>query len=233
MKPVFIAALALCLTGCSALSPAVPTQGPTMTPQLVVQTVIVTVIVTATPSDTPTSTATATATLTPIPTFTGQPTSSTTTSGTAQSSETSPATNTGGTPAAPGSATATLPPDAGGPLFTNLTRSSDHLSLNCQPDTITFGLSATDPKVTEVDLFYRIEDKNSSTISGWIDIGKMVSDGNGNFMFNFKSSMVYSDLRKKEAWLDYQFIGLNNAAQVIGRSARIVQQITYTIDCPG
>ncbi len=230
MKRLLIFALIFILSGCSAVSPLMPAPAATSTPETVIQTVVVTVLVTQVVTVTPSSTPTAT--LTPIPTFTPEATALTTETPATATTGTAPANTGTATPASGETATATLPVNAGGGLFSNLTRSSDHFSLNCQPDTITFGVSATDPNVAEVDLFYRMEDKLSSSISGWIDIGKMESDGAGNFTMDFKSSMVDPDLRSHQAWFDYQFIGLSKAAQVLGRSAKIVKQITYTIDCP-
>ncbi len=234
MKKVFGLLLVLGLTGCSAIAPfvqATPTAGPTGTAQIVFQTVVVTVLVTAPATETPVPSAT----WTPIPTFTPQPTSLTGTAGTPQASATPGSaqfTATPGTPAATGGPTATLPADAGGTLFTNLTRSSDHFSYTCQPDTITFGISATSPSVMEVDLFYRLEYQNNSSMTNWVDVGKMVPGNSGNFTFDFKSSMIPRDLRTAPAWLDYQFVALNSQLQVIGRSSRITQQITFTPNCP-
>jgi len=59
----------------------------------------------------------------------------------------------------------------------------------------------------------------------------MISDKHGHFTFDFPASRVDEDLRSHRAWFDYQFIGLNRAAAAVGRSAKIVKQITYTIDC--
>ncbi|MGZ6316727.1 MAG: hypothetical protein ACXWNQ_05655 [Anaerolineales bacterium] len=221
MKQLLLISLAFILTGCGALAPVSPTAAPTTTARIEVQTVIVTVLVTQPPTQTPIPTAT----LTPIPTFTVQPTSMTGT----------PGTTTPGTPGASDvtSPTATLPDNAGGGIFTDLTRSSDQFAISCQPDTITFGLTATDPNVAEVDLFYRMENQAGTSVSGWIDIGKMTSDQNGNFTMDFKSSLVDPGLRTRNAWFDYQFVGLSKAGAVLGRSAKITQQVKFMLDCSG
>lgn len=238
MRRLLVLFLAFALTGCSGLAPVLSstsTAAPTASPRIEIQTVVVTVLVTHVVTQTPSSTPTAT--LTPIPTFTPENTTLTAAAGTGTTTPSSTAA-TSTTPLASlavtgTSATATLPADAGGGLFTNLTRSTDHFALNCQPDTVTFGVSTTNPDVTEVDLFYRMEDQLSSSISGWIDIGKMTSDQSGNFTMNFTASMVDRDLRSHKAWLDYQFVGLSKVGQVLGRSARIVKQVTFTLDCSG
>ena len=241
MKHILVIVLAFALAACGAISPFTtqPTALPAGTPQVIFQTVVVTVLVTspATETSIPTST------WTPIPTFTPQPTTPTGTLGTSsplptgtpgsvQFTATPQRTATSSALPPSGGATATLPANAGGTLFADLTRSGDRLYYYCQPSTITFGLSATDPNVYEVDLFYRLAYQNSSLTTNWVDVGKMVSDGAGHFTFDFKAGMIPSDLRSQTAWVDYQFIGLNRSLQVIGRSARISQQVTFKPNCP-
>ncbi len=229
MKRLLVFALAFALTGCASLAPLAPTPLPTTTPQIIIQTVIVTVLVTAPATETPIPTAT----WTPIPTFTPQPTGLTGTPVTPSTLGTPQATGTGFAPTTGAmTPTATLPADAGGGIFTNLTRSTDRFSLNCQPDTLTLGLSTTNSSATEVDVFYRLEDKASSTITNWVDIGKMTSDHAGNFTFDFKSTLIPRDLRFSQAWFDYQFVALNGSLKVIGRSATILQQVTFSVNCP-
>lgn len=130
-----------------------------------------------------------------------------------------------------GSATATLPANAGGDLFTSLGRSSDHFALRCLPDTITFNVSTANPYVVGVDIYYRIQDQLSTSMSGWIHGGSMTSDKHGNFSMDFPASRVDPDVRSHRAWFDYQFVGVNKTGDAVGRSLRIVKQITYTIDC--
>ncbi len=223
MKQLLVLVLALALAGCAALAPAVPTPGPTSRPQVIIQTVIVTVLVT--PQATPTSIPTAT--WTPIPTFTPQPTSSTATAGTPLGTATGPIST-----ASPGGPTATLPADVGGGIFTNLTRTTDRFGVNCPPNDITLGLSTSNTSVTEVDLFYRLEDKNGSSMTGWVDIGPMTSDNAGSFTYDFKATLVPTDMRFSQAWFDYQFVALNKSLKVIGRSATIQQQVTFSVNCP-
>jgi hypothetical protein len=214
MKRILIFCTAFILTACGGLAPAATsTAAPTTTPVIVVQTVLVTVI--------PTQPPTATPTLTPLPSPTATAEAAT------SSTPTSPAQPT----ATAAAVTATLPANAGGDLFTNLTRSGDHFALRCQPGSITFGVSTSNPYVVEVDLYYRIQDRLSVSISNWHNGGKMQSDKNGNFTLDFSAAAVDPDLRSHKAWLDYQFVGINKLGDAVGRSLRIVQQITYTIDC--
>ncbi|HTP02199.1 MAG TPA: hypothetical protein VMJ64_12570 [Anaerolineales bacterium] len=234
MRKLLILTLLFALAGCGTILPASPTPAPTGTPQVLMQTVVVTVLVTQlitqTPADTPT------ATLTPIPTFTAQATH---TAGTAAASTATSSTPTASlTPLATVATTAagpsaTLPAGAGGGLFATLARSSDHLALNCPPGTVTFTVSTTNPKVAEVDLFYRVENQSGSSISGWVDVGKMTPDGSGNYTMDFPATRVDPDLRSNNVWIDYQFVGLDALNQVVGRSAKIVKQVSFTLGCPG
>ena len=220
MKNVLVCILALGLTGCAAIAPPTPTAAPTATPQVVIQTVLVTVLPTEGPTDTPAPTQTARIV---VVTATPQAATSETASPTAETSATPPS----------GSPTATLPSDAGGGIFTSLTRSSDHFSLHCQPDTITFGVSTADATIGDVVLFYRLENQSSGAISDWKNAGLMTSDQNGNFTMDFPASSINSDLRTPKAWFDYQFVAVSKTGAVAGRSAKIIKQITFTMDCPG
>jgi hypothetical protein len=112
-----------------------------------------------------------------------------------------------------------------------MTRSGDKFSLRCQPDVLRFGVSTSNPYVTGVDVYYRIQDRLSTSISGWAFGGSMESDKQGNFTIAFPSDRVDPDLRSHRAWFDYQFIAVNKVADAVGRSAKISKQVTYTIDC--
>ncbi len=216
MKKLLIFALAFVLSGCGALAPA--SAPSTSTPVVLVQTVVVTVVPTEKPTEVPTNT--------PAPTLTPQIIVVTATPGPASTEASTAAASVPVT-----GATATLPANAGGDLFTNLTRSSDHFALKCLPDTITFGVSTANVYVVEVDLYYRIEDRLGVSISNWENGGKMQTDKNGNFTIDFSAASVDPDVRSHKAWFDYQFVGINKAGDAVGRSAKISKQITYTIDC--
>lgn len=223
MKKLLTLALAFVLTGCGALAPAAtPTAAPTSTPVVLVQTVVVTVIPTEAPTEIPTQT--------PAPTQTPQIIVVTATGGAPAVAANSSNPTAAATQSA-GEATATLPANAGGQYFTNLARTGSLFYLRCQPDTITFSVSTSNPYISEVDLFYRIEDRLSTSIYDWKNGGKMVSDKNGNFTLDFSSATVSPDFRSHKAWFDYEFVGINKYGDAVGRSEKISQQVTYKIDC--
>jgi hypothetical protein len=213
-----ILVLAFALTGCAGLGPAAPKP----TAVVEIQTVLVTVVATEKPAEAPTQTpqiivVTATPEV-PSPTPVSSENAASPAASTAVSAPTT-------------EATATLPANAGGDLFTNLTRSGDHFALRCQPDTLSFGVSTSNPYVVNVTFYYRIEDRLGTSISNWLDGGTMVSDKKGNFTIDFPSSRVDPDSRSHRAWLDYEFVGLNRLGDAVGRSAKIAKQVTFTIDC--
>lgn len=228
MRSTLLLLPALLLAGCSTFSPQAMFEAPSSsTPQTVIQTVLVTVV--------PTLQATATAAApTPAPTETPWIIVVTSTPPAAQASPTTYAVAAAASPtlyAGGETPTATLPANAGGGLFTNLSRSGDQLSLRCSPDSLTFDVSTDNPYVVDVDFYYRMEDRLSVSISTWQWAGSMTSDKHGNFTMTFPASRVDPDLRSHRAWFDYQFVGINKYGDAVGRSARISQQVTYTIDC--
>ncbi|HEX2698096.1 MAG TPA: hypothetical protein VHM28_10340 [Anaerolineales bacterium] len=216
MKQLLTLVLAFLLAGCGAIGPAQPTAVPP-TAQVVIATVLVPVTVEA-PTQPP-----------PPPT---QPAPQVIVV-TATQAAGVPATG-GGAPSG-GTATATLPADAGGNLFTNLTRSGSFISLRCLPQDITFTVSTQNAAVVEVDLYYRFEDLTTqpTTFTDWKNVGKMNSDKHGNFTIDFQVTQINPDLRVADrAWIDYQFVGIAKSADAVGRSGKISQQIFYSKDCP-
>jgi hypothetical protein len=223
MKQLLTLAVGLVLTGCAAIPGAAP-QAPS--PVVVVETVLVTVIPTQQPTLVPTQTLAPS--LTPqviVVTATGAaPALAGTTSAptaTAPSGASAPASE----------ATAPFPDNPGGGVFTNLTRSGDKFSLRCQPDVLSLGVSTSNPSVTGVDVWYRIQDRLSVSISNWAYGGSLESDKQGNFTIAFPASRVDQDIRSHRAWFDYQFVAVNKVGDVVGRSAKLAKQVIYTIDC--
>ena len=227
MKKFFVLILvsALALSGCSAL--ATPTQSPVVEPtsvpptaEVIVVTVEVPVEVTAQPTE-------AAATPMPAPTDTQPPAPAPT--------EAVP------TEAAPTEAAPAASASSGGPLtveaslwggdFTDVTYSNSSFSLRCSPMDITINATASDPSITAVDFYYRIEDRKGTTISAWKNIGRMEATPGGHFSLTLSGESINPDLRKALAWFDFQLVGLNKGGAAVGRTEKIVQLVTYTIDC--
>jgi hypothetical protein len=55
--------------------------------------------------------------------------------------------------------------------------------------------------------------------------------GNGTFSLTMLGETIHPDLRKALAWFDFQLVGLGKQGAVVGRTEKIVQLVTYTIDC--
>ena len=227
MKKILFLVLALVLASCA---PAAPVAQPTAippTPVVLVATVLVPVVQTQIVQ------ATAAPTNPPAPT---EPPAPTATVAAPVAPTAAPATAAANPqPAAGGTATATLPADAGGNLFTNLTRSGSYFNFRCLPQELTFGVSTANYAVVEVDFWYRFEDLTTQpiTYSEWKNLGKMNTDKNGNFTITFNTSQINPDIRAAaKGWIDYQFVGVSKAGDAVGRSGKISQQILYLKDCP-
>ena len=235
MKKVFILILvfAVALTGCDAL--ALPTQvttpEPTTVPptaEVIVVTVEVPVIVTAQPdaaSPTPAPTNTLPPTQAPTETLPAEITPTGAVSTGTAATETAPAAG------APSGGPVTVDASFLGGSFKDITYSSPAFSLRCQPTQITFNAMASDPAITAVDFYYRIEDRKGTTISEWKNLGKMQVAGTGTFSLTMAGETIHPDLRKALAWFDFQLVGLSKQGAVVGRTEKIIQLVTYTIDC--
>ncbi len=232
MKRLLTLTLAFLLAGCAAIAPVPPTAAPTSVPptaQVVVATVLVTVVPTQEPTQVPSET--------PAPTQTPQVVVITATGGAPTQAPSTP--SAGG---ASGTATATLPSDAGGlsksgqVLFTNLTRSGSYFNLRCSPQDITFGVSTSNSAVVEVDFYYRMEDLTTQpiTYSDWKNLGKMTGDKSGNYTIDVNTLQNLSpDLRASaKAWFDYEFVAIAKDGNSVGNSGKISQQVLYLKDCP-
>ena len=218
LNRVLLVLMSIAAAGCAALPRAVPAdQSVDPTAQIVIQTVLVTVVPMEQPEITPTQT--------PAPSAVPEVIVVT-----ATGSEAAQAAAPTASPR-PADVTATLPADPGGGIFTNMTRSGDRLVLRCQPDSLTFGVSTDNMYVTTVDFYYRIQDRLSVSISGWVWAGSLETDKHGNWTITFPASRVDQDLRSHRAWFDYQFVAMNKQGVALGRSAKIAKQVTYTIDC--
>jgi hypothetical protein len=238
MKKHFILLMVftLALTACDAL--ALPTQStqptvvaPTVivpTAQVIVVTVEIPVVVTATSGA---------ASPTPVPTDTQPPTAASSETPSAETTVTeavsTQATPTETAPAASAASAGPVNVDASllGGSFKDITYSSPSFSLRCAPTELTINATASDPSIVEVDFYYRIEDRKGTTITEWKNVGKMKPTGNGGFTITMRGDAIHPDWRKALAWFDFQLVGLNQQGAAVGRTGKIVQLVTYTIDC--
>jgi hypothetical protein len=231
MRKLIILLLALSLAACAA-PPVTPTQAPTgeviqptQTAAVIVQTVVVTVVPTNLPTETPTQAPSAT----PLP----PPTEVAPTQAPATEPPASTATSAPVQAADSGSGAVTLDSALGGGWFKNIALSAKALSLRCQASRqITFNVTPSDPSITQVDFYYRIEDKATGAVFDWQGPRKMSADGNGSFTLVFTGEDVNPNFRKPNAWFDFQVVGLSKSGGRVGNSEKIVQQVSYTFDCP-
>ena len=228
-------ALSLILAACAAPEPPIIVEQPTATqapPQptqtamvvveTVVEKVVETVVVTVIPTQVPTE----------VPSVTPLPTEVPATQAVAEATQPPVLTQA----AAPTEATGGLitADDAlGAGWFVGLTRTRNDFALRCQlSKEITFNVKPADPNIAQVQFYYRMEDRATGSIFDWQNAGKMMQDANGGFAIVFSAESVNANFRKPNAWFDYQFVGLSKSGGVVGRSEKIVQQVSYTFDCP-
>jgi len=117
-------------------------------------------------------------------------------------------------------------------VFTNMTMSSNNVTLRCFPRDITFNITTSNGNIRDVLFYYRMADPDRLYPSEWKAFGNMVANGNGNFTLAFKGEDVHPDLRIDGGWLDFQFVGLAKSGNVVDRSEKIQSLVKYTFDCP-
>lgn len=228
MKQIVILLLAVILAACSSAPAAAPTEPPaptvaepSPTPVVIVQTVVVEA--TQAPTEVPPPTAVP---ATPTPVVVTVVVEAT--QAVQAAAPTSAPADTSAT-----SGLITIDQNLGAGWFTNITLTKNVLSLRCQINKeITFSVKPLDPNITEVNFYYRIVDRATGSAFDWQNAGRMPPDANGNFVLAFSGDDVNANFRKPNAWLDFQFIGLSKSGGVVGRSEKIEQQVTYTLDCP-
>jgi hypothetical protein len=237
MKPIFVHRtatlvifLALILVACAAppasteqptSAPPEPTQTPVVIVETVVEKVVETVVVTVVPTQAPTELPS----VTPLPPPTEIPPTKAT-------EVTRPPAPTVAAPANTSGGRIAVDNVLGAGWFVDMTRTRNDFALRCQlSKEITFSVKPTDPNITQVDFYYRIQDRATGAVFDWQNAGRMISDANDNFTIVFSGDDVNANFRKPNAWFDYQFIGSSRTG-VVGRSEKIEQQVTYTFDCP-
>ena len=118
-------------------------------------------------------------------------------------------------------------------VFTDITRDVDAFSLRCNPVQLNFSITSINPAITGVIIYYRVYDKNLTLDPPIMIAGpNMVGDKKGHFTLEFKATDVKDDMRIANGWFEYQFVGLNKSGNVVGRTEKIVKQVTFTLDCP-
>lgn len=225
MKRFVVLLLAVALAACSSPVPteqpvAAPPE-PTATPVVLVQTVVVEA--TQAPTDVPPPTA--------VPPTAAPPVVVTVVVEPTQGSAVQPQPTAAGGP---------IPIDIalGGGQLDNMSMSDDFFSLSCYPLDITFKAHAINPAIVDVALYYRIRDQLNTSptqfISEWFSAGNMDRDGSGSFTMVFRGEQVNTNARWSDmkAWFDFQFVGLAKDGNVITRSEKITDLVTFAADCP-
>lgn len=224
MRHILALLLVLILAACAA-PPVTPTGEPTetvvlptQTPMVVVETVVVTVIPTDLPTEIPSAT--------PMPPPTEVPPTLAPPTQPPAATETS-------APQVTNNSLVSLDNALGAGWFSAMALTANTLSLRCKLyDNVTFSVTPSDPNISQVDFYYRIEDRATGAVFDWQGPRRMLAGPSGDFNLVFRGEDVNANFRKPNAWLDFQFIGLNKGGGRIGNSEKIIQQLNYTFDCP-
>ena len=123
-------------------------------------------------------------------------------------------------------------PQIAGP-FSSISHSTDAFHLGCDPLSVIFDVTTSDPHAVIVTFFFRLKDKASGMTNSWSKGEDMHTPGNGNFELILNATAFSADVRfNGDAWLQYQLVALDRSRQVIGRSQIFDEQITFTPACP-
>jgi len=221
MRKFFILFVVLALAACGA--PAAPTEQavaappePTQTPVVVVQTVVVE------PTQAPAEPAPAEPV---VITVVVEPTQ-------APAVVVAPTEAPAQAPATDSGAPIALDNVLGAGVFINMTMSGNAFTFRCFPRDITFNITANDTAIKKALFYYRMVDRPDALYpSEWKNAGEMDDNGGGNFSIVFSGDDVDSSLRLDDAWMDFQFIGLNKGGGVVDRTQKIEKLVTFMKDC--
>lgn len=226
MKKVLPIALAFLLTACGVVQPAVQQEQPTP----IIQTVVV-VATTQVAPPTAISLPTQGPTNTPVPADT--PTTAPT-----NTAEPTATVEQQAAIAAPADASGLVPVNVdnllGKGVFTNITFNTDKLTLNCFPREMEISMKAALPEITRVEMYYRIIDAPSGLYpSEWLLVGNLGTDNKGTFYTTFKALDINPNFRGLDnAWIDFQFIGINKGGAAVDRTQKLERLVTYFKNCP-
>lgn len=223
MKKALTITLAFLLAACGVVQPAQQEQ-----PTPIVQTVVVVATTEAAPP-TAISLPTQAPTFTPLPTETPLPTNTPEpTATTAQQQAVAASTD------ASGLVPVNVDNALGKGVFTNITFSSDKLTLQCFPREIEIKMTAALPEITRVEMYYRIVDAPSGLYpSEWMLVGNLGTDNKGTFYTTFAAESINPNFRGLEnAWIDFQFVGINKGGAAVDRTQKIERLVNYYKACP-
>lgn len=224
MRKIVFISLALMLAACGVVQPVQQEQATPIIATVLVTVIAPTEVVPPTAIPLPTQAPTDIPTLAPTETL--APTATTA------------ATNTAA-PASAGVQSSDLTPvfvdnTLGKGVFTNITFSSDLITLNCYPREFEISMTALHPDVTRAEMYYRVlEAPSFFRYSDWFLVGNLNSDGKGGFYTTFKATDISPDWRSlDQAVIEFQFVGVNKGGGTVDRTQKIERLVSYYKECP-
>lgn len=119
-----------------------------------------------------------------------------------------------------------------GELFSTINRSTDVLHLKCDPLEIIFDITVKSTQVKGVVFLFRMKDKASGLVNPWSNGENMRAVGGNIYEFVFRASAIPQEARYKDAWVQYQFVGVGRNRESIGHSPIFSKELTFTPGCP-
>lgn len=117
-------------------------------------------------------------------------------------------------------------------LFSDVTFSAQVISPNCGPQSVHIEAFPADPKTHSVVLFIRLRYKTAGDRTNWNE-GFAMKPSIGKFVYDLRASSIadFNKFKDPVAWVQLQFVAIDSAGTVIGRSEVLTEKLTITSIC--
>jgi hypothetical protein len=110
--------------------------------------------------------------------------------------------------------------------------SSQVISPGCEPKTVRFVVTPTNPKVYSVVLFIRLNYKTTGDRTSW-NIGFAMKPLNGRFIYDLTAASIsdFNKFKDPVAWVQFQLVAIDQSGAIIGRSEVFADKLTISAVC--
>ena len=115
--------------------------------------------------------------------------------------------------------------------FSKIITSAKALRLQCDPFEVIFDVTVDSAEIKTAVFFFRLKDKASGLVNSWSNV-EMRPAGARMFETILQAKTIPGEARYWNAWIQYQFVGLDQNKQAIGHSQIFSQDISYQPGCP-